>query len=123
MSLIAFENQNSIGRVLYELKSNGSAGNHIQPWQKYIITLPAGHYIVEFEFTLGDPFASAAALDNIDFVACSTIPDGDPIDGKNVTGDFFWWAYKPHLLYYCCITYYNGTIALCKYAFRMASDQ
>ena len=92
MTLFSYEHKYSLGQVLYETKGNSSEGD--ASWKNYIITLPTGHYILEFECTIGDPFASAAALDWVKLIECSELQYHDDftytlINGSSSAGDFF----------------------------------
>ena len=91
ISLIKYGHQNSMRKVLYETKGDDNSDD--RSWKNYAITLPTGHYVMEFELTMGIPLVSAAALDRVGLIECSEIPDGYiMITGRNVAGNFGTWC-------------------------------
>ena len=41
-------------------------------WESFSLPLPSGIYIVQFEYTLGIPYRSIAAIDNVQIAQCRT---------------------------------------------------
>ena len=88
--------------LLYE--TTGHSNNNIV-WNRQVVTLPKGRFQVQFVFTMGHPFESAAGLDSVKLIKCpkaKNVIQGLPLPGrKNVgpiqTGDLTHWGRVTHI--------------------------
>ena len=53
--------------VIHEIVS-WSGGRH---WQSLSLTLPSGSYVIQFEYTMGIPYRSTVAIDNVQITKCA----------------------------------------------------
>ena len=61
------------------------ATNDAGEWKRHVVALPEGHFRLQFVFTMGYPFESAAGLDTVHLVPCSetdNVTPGLPIPGN-----------------------------------------
>ena len=65
--------------LLYQ--TDGQERNDDGKWQRYVIPLPEGDFRLQFVFTMGYPFESAAGLDSVTLIACGTGNDMLPLQG------------------------------------------
>ena len=65
--------------LLYQ--TDGQGRNDDGKWQRYVIPLPEGDFRLQFVFTMGYPFESAAGLDSVTLIACGTGNDMLPLQG------------------------------------------